>query len=37
MVGLAAKGLDIAAVRDVLGERLGLSGIDEKARRRASS
>lgn len=37
MVGLAAKGLDIAAVREVLGERLGLSGIDEKARRRASS
>jgi len=37
MVGLAAKGLDIAAVRDVLGERLGLSGIDEKARRSATS
>jgi len=37
MVGLAAKGLDIAAVRDVLGERLGLSGIDEKARRSVTS
>ncbi len=37
MVGLAAKGLDIAAVRDVLGRRLGLSGIDEKARRGAAS
>ncbi len=37
MVGLAAKGLDIAAVRDVLGRRLGLSGIDEKARRGGAS
>lgn len=33
MVGLAAKGLDIAVVRDVLARRLGISGIDEKAAR----
>jgi len=33
MVGLAEKGLSLSAVRSVLGARLGLSGIDEKARR----
>ncbi|MCB9706008.1 MAG: bifunctional phosphoribosyl-AMP cyclohydrolase/phosphoribosyl-ATP diphosphatase HisIE [Myxococcales bacterium] len=35
MVGLAARDLGIAEVREVLGRRLGVSGIDEKAARRA--